>query len=301
MRARSVATVTLVLVLLAGTGGPAGAGGGATFEFDEDILHPDYLAPGQKVTGEMFGAYFDHRRVEGGPFYAFLEPISGGEAIYDGPPKLSRKAIKLGRIHVGRFRSSGGGYVATATVSLEVPAVPPGRYLIEYCNSPCKRPFGNPGANWATDVTVVATPAMAHLRHRLDRLESRLRRFAWREDQGLRHRMRVLRGDLSELAALESDQQQLAHTAGETSREMSRLRSQVRDVKAASDTQRRLLSGLAAVALLALVCAAILLRRRTHVRPQRMDDGVPEWLVRDVERRAGGDVAARGIDHRIGG
>jgi hypothetical protein len=287
MRAREFAAIAgVVLVMQMFAAGPAAAGGGATLDFDEDVAHEDYLAVGETVTGEMW-AYFDDRQVRREPFYAYLEPVSVGEATYEGPPKLSGKAIRLGRIHVGEFRHPAGGFFdANTRVTFVVPQVAPGRYLIQYCNSPCTRPFGNPGANWPTGITIVATPAEARLRHQMDRLESRLQRYAWQGDNGLRRRIQELRSVVSYVPELRSRQQTVAESADGTAEEVDKLQSQLRDLKSKTDNQAWLLYGLAGIGLMALAVTVARRFRRRRARSEAVDEVVPEWLVRDVERKS---------------
>jgi hypothetical protein len=286
MRAREVAAIAgVVLVVQMFAAGPAGAGGGATLEFDEDVAHEDYLAVGETVTGEMW-AYFDDRQVRREPFYAYLEPVSVGEARYEGPPKLSGQAVRLGRIHVGEFRHPAGGFDANVRVTFVVPHVAPGRFLIQYCNSPCTRPFGNPEGNWPTGITIVATRAEARLRHQMDRLESRLERYAWQGDNGLRRRIQELRSVVSYVPELRSRQQTVAESANGTAQEVNKLQSQVRDLKSKTDNQGWLLYGLAGAGLIALAVAVERRFSRRRARPEAVDEVVPEWLVQDVERKS---------------
>lgn len=168
MRKVILGTFAAVVVLF---GSPAWAGGGSTFEFGKRFDRAqEYLGVGERVVGHM-GAGFDdgddHRR---GPFYAYLRSYS---THWRRPPNIAIDAVPLGRIDLSPMRNGNWTWV-DASLSFTVPHVEPGRYLIEYCNSPCTYAMGQDNGNWPTFVVVTATATEARLRMRLDNLEARL-------------------------------------------------------------------------------------------------------------------------------
>jgi hypothetical protein len=141
----------------------AASGGGATFDFGSD-----YVVIGDQVTGRT-SIWLGAKRsgeIEDGPFHAYLVPSSNDRWPEEGLPDDARWLAPISFDPLP-------GPSATATVTFEVPAVPPGAYSVTVCNDPCTvRSVGDLIGGW---VTIAATPSQARIQELTDRVDWKTR------------------------------------------------------------------------------------------------------------------------------
>jgi len=144
-----------------------------------DSIEPkrDHYLPGQ--TAVLRGRFASNHlkgsgRIEGGPYYAYLLPPSGGGFALIDPPTIPEGAISLGVLRFGALsREDDGWLYATARLTFTVPDVPSGHYPVSFCNDPCRS--STIGWLGGGGIRIVHTALEARLMDRNALLESRLR------------------------------------------------------------------------------------------------------------------------------
>lgn len=244
--------ITIVALAIPATGA---AGGGATFDFGSD-----YLVIGQTVTGRTEVWLERTTELEDGPFNAYLVPPRA-QFLERGLP---HGATWLAPIS---FDPRPGPY-ATATVSFQVPPVPPGDYSLLVCNDPCTDTVvGDLVGGW---FSIAASPIEARVQALEDRLHWKVR--AVRGE--INRQTKQADGDLVDLGIRIDDlEQRLTVLRGE-------LESRLRPV--AEEGRFGWLGwaagGAAAIALLGLVARR---RRGPALHPPGPE---AEWIVPDQEK-----------------
>jgi hypothetical protein len=139
---------------------PASAGGN-WIELRKDGALNAYLVPGSRRVAHASAYAEDPLRVrERGPYFAWLSPTTYGWTL---PRADSPRTIRLGRLSIDWDRMK-------ASVAFVVPQVPPGEYLIAFCDSDCSHAFGD--VDPTGGVHVFATALEARLTKRLDKLDA---------------------------------------------------------------------------------------------------------------------------------
>jgi hypothetical protein len=282
-------TLSLVLLVALITLVPASAasGGGNWLDFREDprggasqdgssvgdgtlgtwaVLHV-----GQRVVAatDVYATDPRRRHLENeGPFYAWLIP----EGSFRGKTRLLESAIRLAPFGI-RWSSKRFAHVRA---HLTVPSVPSGKYEVIVCNEPCTLSgFGEYVQGW---VTVMQTPDEARLL-----AVARERKWKGRE---LAQKVKHLQGEVDALGA------EVAAAGAELHERALRARAaETRIVAIGSDTTsasegRSLIPGWAAIVIaMALVAAAMIIRRR---RPPSFD--VPDTIPDDLLERERSEV-----------
>ncbi len=159
MRSRA-AVLLFVLATIVLSPLPASAGGN-WIEIRKDGVLNAYLTPGSRRVAHASAYAEDPMRVKNrGPYFAWLSPTTYGWTL---PRVDSPRAVRLGRLSIDWDR-------LTASVSFIVPRVPPGEYIIAFCDADCSDTFGD--VDPTGGVEVFATALEARLTKRLDKLDS---------------------------------------------------------------------------------------------------------------------------------
>ena len=145
----------------------AAANGGALFDFGDP-----YLEVGTEVRGAtvVWMSGKDPRKLERGPFYAYLLP----EGRWIRPPKIPTGAIQVGTLE---FRWLTDRKTA-ATLSFTVPDLPSGRYGLHYCDDPCTT--AAIGDLYGGSVLVARDPEVGALLLEKEKLQTQASRARWR-------------------------------------------------------------------------------------------------------------------------
>lgn len=266
---RSAWIVTLMSLLAIVPATASNAGGWDSLHFPED----HYLVGEVASTTQMFYAaqLRGAGELDAGPYYAYLLPLgdknSMGLGMID-PPNIPTGAIRLGAIDVsGPFHRPGyRGPYGRASLTFTVPDVPTGRYSIGFCDDPCRHGYIGWMA-WAS-ITIVHTEVEGRLLAALDARSNQLRH---------------VRGDLRKADAVTAKLDERIASLGADLRERT-MALRVAGTKLAAPRPepapaRPLIAGWGVALLaLALVAAAILVRRRRMARV-RIPDTVPDELV----------------------
>jgi hypothetical protein len=180
MRSRA-ALLLFVLATIPLSSLPASAGGN-WIEFRDDEVLSSYLVPGSpRVAYATAYAKNPQKVKESGPYYAWLSRETYGWTL---PLRSDRPGtVRLGRLSINWDRMK-------ASISFTVPEVPPGQYLIAFCNSDCSQTFGD--VDPTGGIQVFATALEARLTERVDKLDSvvdRQRNAARRANRRLERRL----------------------------------------------------------------------------------------------------------------
>jgi len=180
MRLRFV-LILVVLTSIALWPLPGAAGGGNWIGFRGDEVIGSYLVPGSPRVAYASAYAEDPQKVkERGPYFAWLSPETYGWTL---PLADGEETVRLGRLDVDWDRMR-------ASISFTVPDLPPGEYLIAFCDSDCSHTFGDVSPTGG--VQVFATGLEARLTKRLDKLDTSVgsgRSAARRGNRRLAHRL----------------------------------------------------------------------------------------------------------------
>jgi hypothetical protein len=171
---RKLMLVCAGAVLVVGLSAPSAAGGGNWIDIRDEMDMNAFLAPGQERVASATAYARDPVRLkEDGPYYAYLMKETYGWRL----PADDRRLIRLGRLDVDWSRMK-------AQVAFTVPQVPPGKYLIAFCNIGCTREFGD--VDPTGGVHVFGSALEARLMQRINRLDMALetRGYAERRAHG---------------------------------------------------------------------------------------------------------------------
>jgi hypothetical protein len=139
---------------------PASAGGN-WIEIRKGESVNAYLVPGSKRVAHATAYAEDPLKVrERGPYFAWLSPVTYGWTL---PRVDSPQTVRLGRLSIDWDRMK-------ASVSFIVPQMPPGEYVIAFCDSDCSHTFGD--VDPTGEVQVFATSLGARLTKRLDKVDA---------------------------------------------------------------------------------------------------------------------------------
>jgi hypothetical protein len=186
MRSRAVLLV-LVLTTILLSPLPASAGGNWIEIRDDDTLNA-YLVPGSGRVASAQAYAEDPRKVrEQGPYFAWLSHETYGWL----PPRVDRpRTVRLGRLHIDWNRMK-------ASIRFTVPEVPPGTYMISFCNADCSRTFGD--VDPTGGLHIFATALEARLTERLDKLDAAIADRRYVERRANRRMERRMNRDIDEI------------------------------------------------------------------------------------------------------
>jgi hypothetical protein len=160
---------SFVLIALVLVAAPPASSGGATLDFQRE----HYVA-GDEVYGRTavwLGASAGD--LKDAPFFAYLLPQ--GRSIR--PPQIPPSAIPVGPLRVRRIQHPTGRSTAIAGVRFTLPDVPPGMYIVEFCNEPCtSMVFGDLTFGRIEVVSSLDQIRIYQLGERLDALRATLKR-----------------------------------------------------------------------------------------------------------------------------
>jgi hypothetical protein len=237
---------------------PASSGGGNWIEIrDEDGLNA-YLVPGSERVAHASAYAKDPRKVrEHGPYFAWLSHETYGWS----PPGVDRpQTIRLGRLDINWNRMR-------ASIRFTVPEIPPGEYMITFCNADCSRTFGD--VDPTGGVQIFATALEARLTQRLDKLDAAMRDRRYFERRANR---RMERGLNREIDKVET-------TSGNLDARVSSLGTAVDGLREAGRPQIPSWA-LAVAALLAGAAGFGIGRARTHhVHSRALDRELDELVT----------------------
>jgi hypothetical protein len=155
-----IALLLFVLATIALSPLPASAGGN-WIEVRRDEQLNSYLVPGSPRVAHAAAYAKDPLRVkERGPYFAWLSPVTYGWSL---PRVDDPRTVRLGRLSIDWDRMK-------ASVSFVVPQVPPGEYVIAFCDSNCSHTFGD--IDTTGGIQVFVTALEARLTRRLDKLDA---------------------------------------------------------------------------------------------------------------------------------
>jgi hypothetical protein len=203
----------------------------------------------------------DPRRLEQGPYYAYLLP----DGRWIKPPKLPSGAIRVGTVD---FRWLTDRKTA-ATVSFSVPDVPSGRYGLHYCNDPCTT--AAIGDLYAGSVLVARDAEVGALLLDNEKLQAHASSAQWRFKRAKRQIAK-----LEEAAAVDGADTDAAARIAE-------LQAQLRDAREQpADEQAGTLPWLVGAGALGAGFVTGRTRRRSDPMPRRTGR-LEETVVRELE------------------
>jgi hypothetical protein len=174
MRASAAAVVGVLVVALGASGGSALAGGVAFVDWERNTYGWGEVARGHTRDVYFRTAPGARRAIAAGDFVVYLDPDYRPAEYWKGtrwprPHGVSRDWILAGRVTLS---SSWAPNLVRADAELAVPEVAPGKYTAILCDRGCTTPLGDVSPS---DVRVVRSATVAHVRPALVRLRSELR------------------------------------------------------------------------------------------------------------------------------
>jgi len=173
---------------------PASSGGGNWIEIRNDGAPSAYLVRGSERVAYANAYAQDPLKVrEAGPYFAWLSHETYGWL----PPRVNRpRTVRLGRLNIDWNRMR-------ASIRFTVPEVPPGEYMITFCNADCSRTFGD--VDPTGGLNVFATAVDARLTERLDKLDAAIADRRYVERRANNRVERRLNRDIDEIETTTDD------------------------------------------------------------------------------------------------